>query len=210
MSHLIKTPQQWGQPSHRVCNHCGTEFPLDGDHFTIDRRRYPWNPSYFSPWCKPCQVVRVKAWRDKNRERHNERRREYRRIDKANRKNASYQFLPQYVAAAEATKAAAARKRLLKATLRHLNTSRPDYESPKCLYGRWKGMTMAERWQVMKAERAAGIAAATTEPETYIPDAEEIDYAAQLRRLVAENQRKYGTTPKPAAPPFGVLAKPRD
>jgi hypothetical protein len=71
-------------------------------------------------------------------------------------------------------------------------------------------MTMAEVWQVMKHERAAGIASASTEPDTHVPDAEERDYAEKLRHLIAENQRKNGAIPKGATLPFGVLKKPGD
>lgn len=69
-------------------------------------------------------------------------------------------------------------------------------------------MTMAKAWQVMKRERAAGIALASTEPDTHIPDAEERDYADKLRHLVAENQQKYGAISKATTLPFGVLKKP--
>lgn len=64
---------------------------------------------------------------------------------------------PEYRAAVEA--AAAKRKQAAKdraerkARLRWIHRHSATYTPPKLLYGRWKGMTMAEVWKVMKTER---------------------------------------------------------
>ena len=153
MSQMI--PASFKMPTHLVCNLCNQALPVD--QFTRNVNRHVWSGrGAWSGRCRTCTPVYWYAWFLENREARNARRRAKYAEDKAREKSMAG-WAPASRAAVEAAaekrkqdaKARAERKALLKWIDKHS----PTYTPPKLRYGRWKGMTMAEVWKVVKTER---------------------------------------------------------
>ncbi len=109
----MTAPNPYGLPDRRTCRDCHTSHELSEQFYAIDRRRYPWNHSYFQPWCRACASLRATAWKIANRDRRNANRRATYAVQKANKKNMSH-----YPAAAREAEAARAKQRRHSAVLK--------------------------------------------------------------------------------------------
>jgi hypothetical protein len=109
----MTAPNSYGLPDRRTCQDCHTSHELTAEFYVIDKRRYPWNHSYFQAWCRVCGSARAIAWKIANRDSRNARRRATYAVQKANKKNMAH-----YPAAARELEAEQAKQRRRSAVLK--------------------------------------------------------------------------------------------
>lgn len=150
-----RIPASFKMPTHLTCNLCLQSLPLG--QFRRNANRYVWSGrGAWSGLCLSCSKIYRQTWFLQNRDAYNARRRAKYAENKAREKSMAG-WSPEWrtaVEAAEAKRKQAAKERAERTALyQWIHVHSPTYKPPKLLYGRWKGMTMAQVWKIKKAER---------------------------------------------------------